>query len=206
MANLNELFAKPKQYDHPKLRSWLSYKNSAEVTRCTVEFRRERDGLVFRPARLYLVAERKDGTIFSDGEPWDRALNEALVEKKFKARDEENESERMGYMLAGRMQPLVNKFNDGFFNAVLVRYLNQNGYVEIPAIAAKLAKIREDAPSAGEAALDCEARIDSVLARCAQELVGLEYEPEESKHILAGAIAYYLDERFSITNAEILGW
>lgn len=206
MANLNELFAQPKQYDHPKLRSWLSYKNSVDVTRCSVEFRREREGLSFKPARLYFEAARKDGTIFSDREPWDEELNVALVDRGFRARDLANESERFGYMLAARMQPLVNRFNDGFFNAVLVRYLTLNGYAEIPSIAAKLAKVSVNDPFSGEAAHDCEERINATLARSVEQLRGLGYSVEEGKEILVGALAYYLDDRFSITSREIMGW
>jgi len=206
MANLDDLFARPKQYDHPRLRSWLSYKNSPDTRRCYIEFRRERDGLVFKPARLYLVAERKDDLIFSDDEPWDDDFNTALVERQFKARDKENEGERFGYMLTGRMQPLVNQFNDGFFNSVLVRYLNQNGYAKLAPIAAKLAKIHTYNPHEGQATIDCEERIDSVLARCVEQLDRLGYGATEGKGILAAAIAYYLDDRFSITNSEMLGW
>lgn len=206
MANLNELFAKPKQYDHPKLRSWLSYKNSADVTSYSIEFRREREGLAFKPARLYFEAVRKDGTVFSDREPWDEELNTALVDHGFKGRDLANESERFGYMLIARMQPLVNRFNDGFFNAVLVRYLKQNDYAGLPLIADKLAKISVYKANEGETASDCEARISAVLARCAVQLVGLGYSSEEGKNILVAAIAYYLDDRFSITSREMLGW
>jgi hypothetical protein len=206
MANLDELFAQPKQYDHPKLRSWLSYKNNADTTRCSVEFRREREGLSFKPARLYLEAVRKDGTIFSDREPWDEEFNTALVDHGFKARDAANESERFGYMLTARMQPLVNRFNDGFFNAILVRYLAQGGYAELPPIAAKLAKIHVNKAYEGDAAHDCEERINAVLARCAEQLARLGYDLEEGKSILIGAIAYYLDDRFSITSSELMGW
>ncbi len=206
MATIDELFATPKKFDHPKLRSWLSFKNSAETVRCHVEFRREREGISFRPARLYLEAERRDGTTISDGEPWDEDLNAALVGQRFRARDEENESERFGYMLKARLQRLVMRFNDGFFNSVLVAYLRSNGYDGEPAISAKLAKIREYAPAGGESSEDCAQRIENALGTCAEELSQLGYSAEEGMRILGLAIAYYLDERFTITNREMLGW
>ncbi len=206
MANLDELFSKSNEYDHPQLRSWVSFRNSAETTRYYVEFRRIREGLVYKPARLYFVAERKDGTTFSNSEPWDDDFNNALVAQGFKARDPENESERFGYMLEARMQPLVNQFNDGFFNAVLVQHLDRNGYSALKPISEKLAKIHVNKPADGEPASDCSARIDSVLARCAEELVHLSYTPKDGKSVLAAAIAYYLDDRFSITNSAMLGW
>ena len=205
MANLDDLFAKPKQYDHPKLRSWLSYKKNSDTIGCFIEFRRERQGLSYKPARLYFEAERKDGTIFSDREPWDEDLNNALLDRGFKARDAANESERFGYTLVARMQPLVNKFNDGFFNAVLVQYLKREGYSKIGAIQLKLAKISVNQPAPGETADDCAERIDAILARCANQINELGYDIQEGKRILADAIAYYLDDRFSITSSEIFG-
>lgn len=206
MATIDELFASPKKYDHPKLRSWLSYKHSPDTVRCHVEFRREREGLSFRPARLYLEAARRDGTTFSDREPWDEELNQELVAHGFAARDESNEVERFGYMLEARLQRLVVRFNDGFFNAVLVQYLKHNGYAADPAILAKLERVREYAPHQGEAASDCAERIENVLGTSAAELSLLGYDTAAGKRILHLAIAYYLDDRFTITNRRQLGW
>ena len=45
------------------------------------------------------------------------------------------------------------------------------------------------------------------MANCAEQLSQqLGYDHEVGKHILISAIAYYLDDRFNITNREILGW
>lgn len=45
------------------------------------------------------------------------------------------------------------------------------------------------------------------LQKCGSDLTQkLRYSREEAETILAGAIAYYLDERFSITNRELLGF
>jgi len=45
------------------------------------------------------------------------------------------------------------------------------------------------------------------LQKCGSDLTQkLNYTREEAETILAGAIAYYLDERFSITNRELLGF
>jgi len=34
----------------------------------------------------------------------------------------------------------------------------------------------------------------------------LDYSQQDAEGILAGALAYYLDERFSITDGRKLGW
>ncbi|QTA91835.1 hypothetical protein [Desulfonema magnum] len=45
------------------------------------------------------------------------------------------------------------------------------------------------------------------LQKCGSDLTQkLNYTREEAETVLAGAIAYYLDERFSITNRELLGF
>jgi len=45
------------------------------------------------------------------------------------------------------------------------------------------------------------------LQRCGFDLTEkLGYNREDAENILAGAVAYYLDERFSITNRELLGF
>lgn len=206
MANIDELFATPKKYDHPRLRSWCSYKNSPDTTQCHIEFRRERFAVSFGLARLYLEAERKDGTVFVDGEPWEDEFNTALVEYGFRARDEENEEKRFGYALESRLQRLGIRFGDGFFNAVMVNYLRTNGYGQHPAIAGKLADVKEYEPRHGEVAIDCEGRIENTLGRSVKELAGLGYEPATGKRILNAAIAYYLDDRFSITSRAAMGW
>lgn len=206
MATFEQLAAKPDQFDHPKLRSWLSFQRSATTKRSYVEFRRQRDGLVYKPARLYFVAERADGTEFSDREPWDEQLNDALIQHGFKARNEQNEAERFGYMLEGKFQPLIIHFNDGFFNSVLLRYLRTYGYAAEPAIAAKLAHIHDGKPQLASASTtDCEQRIDGVLAGCIRQLTYLGYGAA-TQGLLAVAMAYYLDDRFTITSREALGW
>jgi hypothetical protein len=206
MTKLHDLFVKPSQYDHPKLRSWLSYKNKASVVGSYVEFRRERDGLVFKPAVLYFVAVQTDDTEYCDSEPWDAALNDALLKNGFRARNAENEGERFGYRLVGLLQPIVNKFGDGYFNSVLVRYLEENGYTSDEVIRGHLTKIQTHPPLGSQHVADCQARIDGVLAQCAGQLTGLGYSPQDSSTILCGALAYYLDERFHLTNRKILGW
>ncbi len=206
MTKLDDLFVKQSQYDHPRLRSWLSYKNNPSITKSYLEFRRERDGLVFKPATLYFVAERVDGTEFCDSEPWDAAFNDALVKRQFQSRDAENEGERFGYRLIGLLQPIVNKFGDGYFNSVLVRHLEENGYTSNEVILDQLTKIHTNAPYNSEHVTDCQERIDGVLAQCAGQLTGLGYSPQDSRNILCGALAYYLDERFHLTNRQILNW
>lgn len=206
MANIDELFAAPKKYDHPRLRSWRSYKNSPETTRCHIEYRRKQWGLSGGHPMLYFEADRKDGTVFVDREPWEDDFNKALVEHGFQALDEENEGKRFGYALWERMRRLGVRFGDFFFHCVVVNYLKDNEYNQHPLIALKLADIKEYPPQHGDAATDCEGRIDNLLSRCVEELAGLGYEPAAGKRILNAAIATYLDHNFRITGRAAVGW
>lgn len=54
---------------------------------------------------------------------------------------------------------------------------------------------------------DCLDMFNSVVSGRAEELVGpLKYERPTAEEILAGALAHYLDERFTVTNRRQLGW
>ncbi|WP_162656527.1 hypothetical protein [Tuwongella immobilis] len=48
--------------------------------------------------------------------------------------------------------------------------------------------------------------IQTVLRDRWQELLHLEYDSETAERILVGALAYYLDQRFSISIRRKLGW
>ena len=206
MANIDQLFAAPAKYDHPRLRSWCSYKHSPDTTRCRVEMRRERWGLTGGLPTLYFEADRKDGLVFVDREPWEEEFNTALVEQGFQAIDEGNEGKRFGYALEERLLRLSFRFGDFFFNAVTMNYLKDNGYGLDPVIASKLAEIKDYEPQQGDVATDCEERLENALGRCVKELAGLGYEPAAGKRILNAAIAYYLDDRFCITSRAAVGW
>lgn len=207
MANINPLFTSPpKSYDHPKLRAWKSRIRGA--TRYYVELVRPRNGLFFGPARLYFTTEQADGRIDADDAAWDEDLNDALIRERIKAEDTENEGARFGYMLIARFQPLIIRYNDGFFNAVLCAYLaDLPEYANDEKVSSMLSAIGPQyKPSEGEAAQDCRDELEGVLQRCANELKSLGYDPQEGTQILNAALAHFLDERFNVSNRKALGW
>jgi len=60
-----------------------------------------------------------------------------------------------------------------------------------------------DTPSFGE----CQSGIAGILQTVAQDLtIVLCYERPVAERIVGGTIAYYLDERFSVTNRRLLGF
>lgn len=210
MSDLDEFFPREKDYDHPKLRAWLRSKEGNDVGDFFVEFRRKRRGLSFDPAMLYVTIKAKDGRelVSADSEPWDFDLNEALIDKKFRTKTSENESERFGYMLQHMFESIEVRFGDGFFNSTLIFYLRRTPFSKHPRVKNVLLKINEYEPARdGNSYEDCIGRIKSVLANCGRYLtVDLKYTRDQATAILDGAIEYYLDERFSITNRTKLGW
>jgi len=192
----------------PDARRWSVALKRAETQghHAVCRFDRERDGLVFKPARLFLFI-RKDG---SDIEvldaPWSTALHEWLVREKIRAEAPDNEAERFGFALNERFAPTELRFGDGFFSAVLVHYLREQGFGDAAASKEALDAIYEPHAAKGEHATTCAEMIEEVLVGVAEDLKRLEYGGEIREAILAASIASYLDERFNITNSKLLGF
>jgi hypothetical protein len=80
---------------------------------------------------------------------------------------------------------------------------------------AKLDAVRELRPyistnrpyEGGHSAQDCSVMIQAAMQdRWIQLRRNLGYDKVGAERILAGALAYFLDERFSITDGRKLGW
>ncbi len=195
---------------HPKARFWRSLLESGRAAKAVCEFRRPWQGLGFAPAKLYVSFFDEHGheILSPDEVDWDPELDAELVTLGVPARTPENEAERTGMMLGRRFVQLQAEFGDGYFNAVLVEQLREKGFAAQPAVAAKLNAIHENAPSHdGHLYASCVEAIDGVLRSRAQALtVNLHYDPEKAAAILADAMAYFLDEEYSITSRKTLGF
>ena len=194
---------------HPVVRRWEYKRNQSGVVRLECELSRERDGLTFRPAELwvyFLNAEGKDAAA-PDSELWEPRLDEWLLEKGIKARTHDNEAERFGYGFERRFAGAESRFGDGYFNAVLRQYLGQSDLAKLPAVAEKLGQIRENAPHRSAALADCFDMIETALSSVGADLTErLHYPDDLALEILGNSLAYYLDERYSITNRRMLGF
>ncbi len=192
----------------PDVRRWsVSLARARAAGKAAVcHFDRERDGLVFKPARLFLFG--RDGAVDVDPleAPWSLALHEWLVREKVRAETPENEAERFGFALNDKFAPLELRFGDGFFNAVLVHFLREQGFGEAEPSREILRAIYEPHAAKGEHATICEEMINAVLVGVADDLKQLDYGEGVRESILASSIACYLDERFNITNAKLLGF
>lgn len=173
-----------------------------------VDFERKRDGLSFRPARLIVYIVDTDGTrLDRSPEPWDEEVNEDLVSIGARATSVGNEVERLGYALKFKLEPAEVRYGDGYYNSMLVLTLNELGFADVQNVARCLARITDYPPSRDSVEFDNARRDIEVALRDAggQLTASLKYDAETAQQILADAVAYYLDERFHITNRERLG-
>ncbi|MDZ7616977.1 MAG: hypothetical protein U1E05_08235 [Patescibacteria group bacterium] len=141
-------------------------------------------------------------------ESWDAELNDTLLERKIRAVDESNEVQRFGLGLAAAFQHPENRYGDGFFNAVLMLVVGQSPFAEMGPVREVSQHISTNRPyGGGHSEDDCGAMIQAALQDRWRELrMQLGYDKMEAEHILAAALAYYLDERFGVTDGRNLGW
>ncbi len=208
MSASNKYFDNPpKRPEHPRIRAWRSYRKAPGVHHVGVEILQERDGLVTPAPRLFVFFYGKDGEVVKDDEAlWEPELEEWLIgEEKARAQSTENEQIRFSLLLKPALRPILVRYGDGYFNSVLIADLREGPFRNHSAVADMLRSIHENQPG-GDYRLECQQLIDHEFARIAQEVLGL-YAGDRAlaEDILAGAIARYLDDRFSVTNSRILG-
>ena len=151
--------------------------------------------------------DAQDRPVEQTHDDWDQDLNTDLLQLHIPAVTLKNESERMGMMMNELFSEVESDFGDGFFNAVLFEKLAEVGLASAGPVSEKLKYIHVyKAHKGGRSYAECASKIDSVIAGCARSLTELlRYEESEAKPVLEDAIAYYLDERFSITDRKRLG-
>ena len=210
MPTMSDYFSKarPAWQVHPMARHWKALQAAAEVKELRMEVYRPREGLAFRPADIYVHVERKDGvTEAPQKAAWEDVLNEGLIRLHVRAVSLEKEAERFSLMLQSAFEPIDSRFGEGYFNSVLITLVRSGPFARKPDVARVLRRIREDEPHRSQQCLDCKEMIDNALMARGEELVAeLGYSQPEAETILSGALAQYLDERFNVTNRELLDW
>jgi hypothetical protein len=141
-------------------------------------------------------------------ELWDAELNNALVNRGILAINESNEIQRFGLGLGAAFEHPENRYGDGFFNSVLMTVIDQSPFAKMDPVRELRPHISTNSPyQGGDSAHDCSMMIQAALQDRWLELrEKLKYDQSNAERILAGALAYYLDERFSITDGRKLGW
>lgn len=207
MSDLDKFFDKKEPPVHPKVAYWKSILAKGQVERIRVTFVREKDLLVFGPARLFVHLH--DAAMEDVRSPeemaWDERINAELVKMHATALSKQNETERFGMVFNDRFRLVDSRFGDTFFNAVLVTYLKSSAFAKLDPTKTILDGMQEYRPSPGRQLEECEEMIEDVIGYAIDALHGpLKYSRPTTTDIVAGALAYYLDERFSISDRKIL--
>ena len=209
MSTPNKYFDSPTQRpEHPRVRAWRSYRKDPSVHYVEVEVRRKREGLFVLPARLFVFFCSEDGEVVrTDETAWESELESWLIDKeKARAATIDNEKLRFSLLLKPALRPIPVRYGDDYFNSVLVTGLKEGPFGTHTEIVDVLRDIHEY-PPAGGSLLDCQELIDFEFATMAKRLLEL-YDDDRAtaEDILGGAIARYLDDRFSVSDRRQLGW
>jgi hypothetical protein len=194
---------------HPLIRLLDVQQRKPEFGTAKVQIIRPRAALGFEPAQLSLQFFNKQDQMYDyRTEAWDAELNDALLDRRIRAIDESNEVQRFGLGLAAALQHPENRYGDGFFSAVLMLVVDRSPFAEMDPVRELRRYITTNRPYEGKhSAEDCSMMIQAALQDRWLELRRkLGYDTTDAERILAGALAYYLDERFSITDGRKLGW
>lgn len=213
MATMKDYFSKaePAWRVHPLVRYWTKLKTSPDISELRMELYRPRDGLSFRPAQIFVLVVRKDGAPVQPQETaWEDVLNEGLVHLGVQAVSKENEAERFSLMFQSAFEPIDARVGETYFSAVLLELVRGGPFSQGPHVAKVLAKIgRDGRPNQGTSWEDSRERIENAIAGLAHALTDgeqLHYAQADAEEILEVALAAYLDERFSVTNRDLMGW
>lgn len=214
MSSLTEQFtqqATPAWQAHPLYRYWSKLLNEPAVSRLEVAIYRPKEGLAYAPAKLFVTVVRKDGSSLPPNEyGWDPVANTGLIRLRARCVQPGDESMRFALMARDLFTPIETRVGDGYFNSVFLERLRRKDFAGQPKLSAMLGRVgREYQAQRGEAFDECTSQIENAVATLARDLVapdGLGYPAAEADPILDGALAQYVDERFNVTNRELLGW
>ena len=205
MTEKNRLFDEEYEEIHPTAQAWISRKRAGQ--KATVRLWRKRDGLTFKPAKLYITFETSNGpeTLHDD---WDPEINFPLIKEGIPAENIANEAQRLSLMLRDWLSKLEQRFGPGYFESVLIEALREPEFSQAKSLSSLINKVSVNRPyMEGRSYTDCRRAIDGVLKEAADALTrDLKYVRGDAEQILFGALEQYLDERFHVTERKLLGW
>lgn len=210
--NARDYFKKPTPAweTHPLFRYWQGVKVDPSVADVRMELYRPKEGLVYRPADIYLHVKRVDGRQDPPQKiDWEDVVNEGLLHLQVKSVDADNEAQRFALWLQSRFASVEGHFGESFFSAVLPEAVAEGPFANGSNVSTMLGRIRWQRTLHERTWQECREMIVNVLAGRWEELTSAEllnYPDSEATPILEEALALYLDEYFNISNRELLGW
>jgi hypothetical protein len=208
--SISKYLHRRKTPSHPSLRRWEYKLGRPGVERVLCQLHRPKNGLSYESAVLHVYFFDKNARYAEapDQESWDAELNEWLLLRGARSTSKDNEAERFGFVLSDRLGKAEARFDEGYFNAVLRVYLPRTELGGLPEVAEKLKCIRDNKPQMRADCMECQEMMDEAFGSVGGDLTErLHYKDDDATEILGGAVAYYLDERFNISNrAALFGW
>ena len=199
-------FLKPVEVpgNYPLLRFVAARKNEGLVP--VFELFRAKEALGFRKAKI-VIHFLKDGreADYRDDD-WDDNLNSGLVQLGVRSQTPEEEKDRFALGLRAALRTPEKRYGDGYFSAVLVQYVLRTDFRGQGEMAEVLEHVHQEKPDDSNTFRDCLRMVDAAVKGRAVELFqNLGYDKPTTWDILAGAMARYVDGRFSVTNRRVLG-
>jgi hypothetical protein len=189
---------------HPLLR-FVEGRITAGDT-ATFELYQSRELFGYRKAKIYVHLSRDGKESDCKGEDWDDDLNVGLVRLGVMAVSPEVEKDRFALGLRAALRKPEKRFGDGYFSSVLMEFVVGSDFRTHAEVAAILGHIPYTRANHGKVYADCRDMIEEAIRGCGLELTrNLKYPVPEASDILAGALARYLDDRFSVSNRRVLG-
>lgn len=198
MGIAEELFERDAALPLPEAIRWKRIVAQTGAT-LVVELQRPRTGLSFAPACLAVSFDGAEPPV-PDDEPilWDAELHRWLVEHGVRAIDAGNERERFGFAFHDAFEAVERRAGLAAFGAYLLAYLRSSALAELDVVRRVLEKAEAPAVDPSGVAGYVE-WIRRIVASAARAIESLGYARAEAIEILAGAVAYYVDDRFGIT-------
>lgn len=173
-----------------------------------IEVNRPMEVLGYPSAQLIVHLTRNGTDLPPQEYSWDDDLNIALIDRGYRAPTIEKEKVRFALAIRARLRKVASRFGDGYFNGVIVKFVKDGPLSEFDDVRGVLAGISVNlAEESGRSFGYCRDMIRQVLHDRATELTRkLQYDRDTAEVILAGAVAVYLDERFTVSMRQRLGW
>jgi hypothetical protein len=202
MSSLDKFFEAPVEVLPAEARRW---ENLSQGHPLFCEFIRRRQGLSWEPAKFQISVPGATPPVIELPVLWELRLDDWLIARGAKAPTPSNEAERFGFRLGWLLEPIEERYGGSYFNSALYAY-SSDKFSSKPSVRQKLDAVHAY-PDTTDDTQDCMEQIEGVLVKVAHDLAGpLEYPRPVAETILADAVAYYLDDRFSITNRKLLGF
>lgn len=117
---------------------------------------------------------------------------------------------RFALMAQEAFAPIENRLGDSYFNGVFLKRMREVPFSALPKLAAMLGRVTREYPVLPGPTFDgATAQLEGAISELSEALTSperLDYPSPEADEILDGALAQYVDERFNVTNRELLGW